>query len=77
MAFNGFRFAQRRGRFGVGQGKRARLHFSKRLLDQLLHLGRLHIAKDKNDAVFRDDVAITKFEQLALCQLLHRLGRPI
>ena len=76
-AFNRFRLAQRRGRLCIRQRKRAGSHFAERLLEKLLHLRRVHIAKDENNAVFSDHVTIAKLDQIFLRQPLHGLDRTV
>ena len=61
----------------VAQGKFAWFHATERFLEKLLHLCRLHIAKDKNHAVFAGNVAIAEFEQIFLREPLNGLHRTI
>src|SRR5438046_1586928 len=61
----------------IGQGERAGFHPSKGLLEKLFDLCCLHIAKDENDAVFCDNITISKFEQIFPSQPLDRIDRAI
>src|ERR1043166_5533329 len=59
-ALDSFRFGQRRGRFCVCKCKRAGLHLSERLLDELLYLGCFNVAKDIEHTVLANYVTIAK-----------------
>ena len=61
----------------VSQGEHTRFHAIERFLEKRLHVCRLHIAKDENDAVFCADVAIAKCEQIFLREPLHGVDRAI
>src|SRR5262249_42610354 len=76
-ALDSFRFAQWCGRFCVCQSKRAGLHFSEGLLDELLYLGCFNVAKDIDHTVLPNDVAVTKIGQIFLRQVLHSFDRAV
>ena len=77
LALDGGRLTQLGRRLRLGQGQCPRFHRAERLFEDLLHLGGVHVSKNGNDAIFCNNVAITKLEQILLRQTLHRIDRAV
>ena len=76
-ALDSLRFAQRCGWLCIGKSKRAGLHLSERLLDELFYLACFNVAKNIDHSVFPDYVTIAKIDQIFLGQVLHSFERAV